>query len=135
MFHLLGRIHPRLRTVRLIHEVFNKRGTTVKVRIGQPIPAAEIAGFDIPALGKYLRNRCYALEAQCLPAPVQADTGTQEPLAPPVPADAVRAEMAGLADKMLFEVGNYRAYLLRTEDAPETMKELYRLREEPPAAC
>ncbi len=130
MFHWLGRIHPRLRTVRLIHEVFNKRGTTVKVRIGQPIPAAEIAGFDIPALGKYLRNRCYALEAQCLPAPVQADTGTQEPLAPPVPADVVRAEIEGLSDKMLFEVGDYRAYLLRTEDAPETMKELYRLREE-----
>ncbi len=130
MFHLLGRIHPRLRTVRLIHEVFNKRGTTVKVRIGQPIPAAEIAGFDIPALGKYLRNRCYALEAQCIPAPVKADVTVQEPLADPVPADVVRAEIGKLTDKMLFEVGDYRAYLLRTEDAPETMRELYRLREE-----
>lgn len=63
-FHILGRIHPRLRTARLIHEVFNKPGTVIRVRIGQPIPAAEIASMDVPALGRYLRNRTYALEGQ-----------------------------------------------------------------------
>lgn len=130
MFHLLGRIHPRLRTVRLIHEVFNKRGTTVKVRIGQPIPAAEIAGMDIPALGKYLRNRCYALEAQCVPGPAQAESAPLEPLAEAVPAELVRSEMETLKDRVLFEVGDYRAYLLSADEAPQTMKELYRLREE-----
>ena len=34
-FHILGRIHPRLRTARLIHEVFNKPGTVIRVRIGR----------------------------------------------------------------------------------------------------
>lgn len=130
MFHRLGRIHPRLRTLRLIHEVFNKPGTTVKVRIGQPIPASEIAGFDIPALGRYLRNRCYALEAQCLPPVTQAEATVLEPLAAPVPAETVRSEMDRLSGKMLFEVGDYRAYLLSSDEAPDVMKELYRLREE-----
>ena len=130
MFHWLGRIHPRLRTLRLIHEVFNKPGTTVKVRIGQPIPASEIAGFDISALGRYLRNRCYALEAQCLPPAAKTESAVLEPLAAPVPAEVVRSEMEGLSGKMLFEVGDYRAYLLSSDEAPETMKELYRLREE-----
>ena len=130
-FHRLGKIHPRLRTVRLIHEVFNKRGTVVRVRIGQPIPAAEIAGFDVPALGRYLRSRCYALEAQCV-APVAAATSEkQEPLKKPIPDELIRKELEQVpSDRILLETGDYRAYLLLSSDAPETMKELYRLREE-----
>ena len=63
-FHWLGRIHRRLRTARLIHELFNKRGTNVPVYIGQPIPAEEIQAFEsVEALGRYLRSRTYALEA------------------------------------------------------------------------
>lgn len=129
-FHILGRIHPRLRTVRLIHEVFNKRGRVVQVRIGQPLTADEIARFDVPTLGRYLRNRCYALEAQCLPPVEHAVQAVPAPLAEPVPADRIREEMDGLDDRMLFEIGDYRAYLLQAADAPETMRELYRLREE-----
>ena len=130
-FHILGRIHPRLRTVRLIHEVFNKRGKVVQVRIGQPIPAEEIAGFDVPALGRYLRNRCYALEAQCLPTVEESSQASaMAPLAEAVPADRIGEEMDKLGSRMLFEIGDYRAYLLQAGDAPETMRELYRLREE-----
>jgi putative hemolysin len=61
-FHRLGLIHPRLRTVRLIHELFNKQGTTVKVRIGQPILPEELEGREITELSWYLRGRCYALK-------------------------------------------------------------------------
>ena len=61
-FHRLGLIHPRLRTVRLIHELFNKRGTTVKVRIGRPILPEELEGREITELSWYLRGRCYALK-------------------------------------------------------------------------
>ena len=129
-FHILGRIHPRLRTVRLIHEVFNKRGRVVQVRIGQPLTAEEIARFDVTTLGRYLRNRCYALEAQCLPPVEPAVQAVPAPLAKPVPADRIREEMDGLDERMLFEIGDYRAYLLQAGDAPETMRELYRLREE-----
>ena len=63
-FHWLGKIHRRLRTARLIHELFNKQGVHVKVRIGMPIPAEEIQGFaSVEELGRYLRSRTYALEA------------------------------------------------------------------------
>lgn len=129
-FHWLGRIHPRLRTLRLIHEAFNKPGTTVQVRIGQPIPAAEIAGYDIPTLGRYLRSRCYALEAQCRAEPARSAQTGQAPLAPAVPMECVRAELAGLEHRKLFELGDYSAYLIPTGEAPDTMKELFRLREE-----
>lgn len=129
-FHRLGRIHPRLRSVRLVHEMFNKGGAHVQVRIGQPIPPDEIAGFDIPALGKYLRNRCFALEAQCLEKPVSAEPAAQKPVAEHIPAERVRAQMEALSDKVLFEAGDYRTYLISAADAPDVMQELYRLREE-----
>ncbi len=129
-FHILGKIHPRLRTVRLPHELFNKRGTTVQVRIGQAISAEEIASMDVPTLGKYLRNRCYALEAQCQDCGGEAAAENLAPLAAPIPAERVRAEIENLPERMLFELGDYRAYLIRADEAPDTMRELSRLREE-----
>ena len=57
-------------------------------------------------------------------------TTSLAPLAEPVPADRIGKEMDTLGDKMLFEIGDYRAYLLKADEAPETMRELYRLREE-----
>lgn len=131
LFHVLGLIHPRLRTARLVKEMLNKRGTLVKVRIGAPIPAAEIAGMDLELLGKYLRNRCYALEEQCREeSQAQAVHNYANPVADPVPAEKIHQEIEGLKDKILFESGDYRAYLLKKTDAPYLMKELFRLREE-----
>jgi putative hemolysin len=129
-FHIWGKIHPRLRTARLVHEMWNKTGVHVNVRIGAPIMPADIEGMDVSTLGKYLRNRTYALEVQCREssAPVEHNWPTE--LAPAVDKDLIRAEIAGLEDHMLFETGDYRAYLLCADEAPKTMKELYRLREE-----
>lgn len=61
-FHLLGKIHRRLRTVRLSHELFNKKGCHVHVYIGKPIPASELAGYSAKELSRELRRRCYALD-------------------------------------------------------------------------
>ena len=129
-FHTLGRIHPMLRTVRLARELMNKKGTTVKVRIGKPVSPEDIANLEIKELGKYLRNRCYALEAQCsLPSRNVSNIGLNE-IAPPVDPELVRAQMKKLEDKILFETGDYRVYLIGSSDAPLAMRELYRLREE-----
>lgn len=129
-FHVLGKIHPRLRTARLIHEVFNKPGTTIKVRIGRPILPSETQTLDLKAFGKLLRSRCYALEAQCIPAPETDSQSKLAPLTKPVSAELVRKELAGLEHRKLFTSGDYCAYLLSSREAPSTMKELYRLREE-----
>jgi len=154
LFHIFGKIHPRLRTIRLVHELTNKRGMTVKVRIGKAIPAAEIAALSIPTLKEYLRNRTYALEAQVLqqvdrpfgsaqgpettqgPEQTQCAVGersrttAQEPIADPVDPQIVRSQMERLKEKELFQSGDYKAYLIEASDAPDAMRELYRLREE-----
>lgn len=132
LFHRLGRIHPRLRTLRLPREMFNKAGRCVQVRIGQPLSRDEISSLDIPALGRCLKSRCYALETQCRP---DAATAPAEPfsipVADPVPPELVRQEMAALSpDHILFEDGDYRVCLIRKDDAPQLLRELFRLREE-----
>ena len=130
LFHILGKIHPRLRTVRLVHELTCKNGTLVKVRIGKPIPASEIAEMDIPSLGEYLRNRTYALEAQCVPSKDAKPGQEMSPIAEPVDPELVKAQMGRLEDKEIFQTGDYKAYLIDASDAPDAMRELYRLREE-----
>lgn len=130
LFHILGKIHPRLRTVRLVHELTCKNGTLVKVRIGKPIPASEIAEMDIPSLGEYLRNRTYALEAQCVSSDGNNTVHEMSPIAEPVDPELVRVQMSKLEDKCLFQAGDYKGFLLDATDAPDAMRELYRLREE-----
>ena len=129
-FHVLGKIHPRLRTARLIHEVFNKPGQVIRVRIGQPIAVADIAAMDIPTLGRFLRSRTYALEGQLQEATPPSSQAALTPVAEPVPADEVQAEMEKMDRYRLFEIGDYRGYLIPAPEAPAVMRELYRLREE-----
>ena len=130
LFHTLGRIHPRLRTVRLIHELFNKRGTHVKVRIGLPITPQEIAKFeDTEAFGQYLRNVTYALEASCIETPKRADVMHQEPVMDPVDPELVQKELAAIQKNVLFEVGDYRCYLASPQEIPNALLEIARLRE------
>ena len=129
-FHFLGKIHPRLRTVRLVHELFNKRGTHIKVRIGQPVTPEEMAGFaSAEELGAYLRNLTYALEVNCIEEKKRADVLQMEPIMDPVDPAVVKAELESIPDRILFECGDYRGYFTRPDDIPHVMEELARLRE------
>jgi putative hemolysin len=61
-YRLLGLIDWRIRTVRLLHEVTNKRGKTVYIRFGKPISVEEQSQFDdIKAFGEFLKAQTYAL--------------------------------------------------------------------------
>lgn len=130
LFHILGRLHPALRTLRLVRELAGMGGTRVKVRIGRPVPAVEVAGMEVPVLREYLRNRCYALEAECVSREKDGIQTNLSPVADPVDPDLVRERLGRLDDRILFQAGDYRGYLLDASDAPEVMRELYRLREE-----
>ena len=129
-FHFLGKIHPRLRTVRLVHELFNKRGTHIKVRIGQPVTPEEMAKFaSTEELGAYLRNLTYALEVNCIEEKKRADVQQMEPIMDPVDPAVVKAELDNIPERILFECGDYRCYFTRPDDIPGVMTEIARLRE------
>ena len=129
-FHFLGKIHPRLRTVRLVHELFNKRGTHIKVRIGRPVTPEEMAKFaSAEELGAYLRNLTYALEVNCIEEKKRADLQQMEPIMDPVDPAVVKAELESIPERILFECGDYRCYFTRPDDIPGVMTEIARLRE------
>jgi len=132
--HVLGRIYHFLRTGRLIHELRNKRGKTLRLRIGKPIMPEEMAKFpDGKSLINYLRNRVYCLEATLKPKeePKFPLTARREkPLVQSVPKEKVEAEIATLEGKKLFENGKYICYVADSADIPVCMQEIGRLREE-----
>jgi putative hemolysin len=62
-YRLLGLIDWRVRMLRLLHEVTNKKGKTIQVRFGEPITVEEQSRYDdIQEFGAFLRARTYALK-------------------------------------------------------------------------
>ena len=133
-FQLAGALHPRLRTASLPRELLNKSGRQIRVRIGRPIPPAEIPSLagDRDAT-EYLRWRTYLLD----------DTETVRVFPPRLPSfrkpahivsagprDRLAAEIAGLsAERKLCEAGELSVYLAPAEELPSVLREIGRLRE------
>lgn len=134
-FHFLGRIHPFLRTLRLVKELFNKKGQTIPMRIGKPILPSELAEYQTnEQLAGYLRSRVYAMESEFNNSnrTMSVQPETVVPIALPRDKKAVVKEMERLkADgKKLFELSSYQCYLADPENIPVTLMELGRRREE-----
>lgn len=63
LYRFLGFINWRIRTIRLLHEVTNKKGKTIYVKFGTPISVEEQNKFtDIEEYGQFLKDRTYALK-------------------------------------------------------------------------
>jgi putative hemolysin len=61
-FNFLDLVNWRLRSLRLGHEVYNKRGKVIYVRFGEPILPGETAQYtDIKEFGEFLKAKTYAL--------------------------------------------------------------------------
>lgn len=59
-FYLLGMISWRIRTLRLIPEVFHARGRTLCISLGEPIPVEVLQKYAQPSdLGAFLRSKTY----------------------------------------------------------------------------
>ena len=64
-YRFLGFIDWRLRTVRLLHEVTNKRGKPIFIRFGKPILPEEFNQLEtIEALGEFLKQKTYDLRKE-----------------------------------------------------------------------
>ncbi len=134
VFQMLGMIHPNLRTLTLPNEMLRMRGRQVRMRIGKPIPAREIAAFSsAEQLGRYLRAKTYALGSG-----VQVRREQFRPLLfPRRPKEVVEAvdpalleqELAGIADLRINTQGGFDLYLAGSERIPHMLREIGRLRE------
>lgn len=62
-FRILGRIHWQLRSFRMPHEIFNKRGKTIRLTVGKPITPEEQKHFKkLDELSSYLRAKTFELK-------------------------------------------------------------------------
>lgn len=137
-FQLLGVVHPRLRTLRIFHEMLAMRGREVEMRIGKPIrnDALRQIGSD-EAVTVYLRARTYLLGSSeeklkqrhtlVLPRPT---IRAPEPVAAETPREQIEAEVNSLAAECrLASFGDFEAVVADARRNPALLREVGRLRE------
>jgi putative hemolysin len=134
LFHLLGAIHPSLRTLRLPAELMNKRGKTLRVRIGKPIAAKHIASFEhTNDLLRYLRAKTYSLGSG-MTVKREYFSGIRrlkkvEEILPAVGGNVLQTEVDQIADLRLFDHQEFECYAAPANRIPNVLKEIGRLRE------
>ncbi len=137
-FQMLGLLHPRMRTLMLLREVFNKCHSTIEVRVGRTIPSEKTAEFaDDRELLEYLRMRTYILK-RCKasvrrPSPLlrpRRPARRQEPIADPVNPETLQREVESLPrESLLVKTGRFCVFTAHASQIPSVMHEIGRLRE------
>ena len=135
LFHILGLIHPTLRTVRLPAEVFNKKHKKIRIRIGNPVSVKEQDTFsDISTYGRYLRAKTYSLgsvlEVKKFFRP-RLNLGSRvEEIAEAVAPGLIIDEIEKIReDYSLFTSDQFDVFCTPSVEIPQIMNELGRLRE------
>jgi putative hemolysin len=132
-FQLAGRVHPRLRTVLLPRELLRSRGQTIRVSIGHPISHQRLARFeDATSLSDYVRARTFALRANLWPKHTLAHAVAQSPCEISLaqsPATLAQEIESLPPDTLLLEHGSTEVRCASSEQIPQTLHEIARLRE------
>lgn len=141
LFHLAGKLHPRLRTLLLPWEMLRMRHRTLSLRIGSPIPSSELFqrfSEDTDAL-RYLRFRTFLLEGrqrqtwfdnQMQRLTLDTTERVNEPIIAPVPPNRIETELSALPpEATLFSTDDHIVYAVQGKFIPVTLPEIGRLRE------
>ena len=135
LYHILGLIHPLLRSVRLPSELFNKKNKVIKIRIGNPISIKEQDNFtDISRYGRYLRAKTYslgtAIEVKKFFSPSIKRSSKVEKVIDPIPENVIQSEIDNLTKKyLLFKNSEYCVFCAPSVEMPNIVNEIGRLRE------
>jgi putative hemolysin len=138
LFNLLSLIHPALRTAKLPSELFNKQGHTIRLRIGKPINAEDIAEYTNNAqLLNFLRAKTYALgtgleEEKKIFNPRNLFKIKRLPVAvaPAISTAVLEKEVESLReDYTVWTEKNYEVFIVPTSAIPHIIREIGRLRE------
>jgi len=141
LFYILAKISGVLQTAKLPSELLNKANKTIKMRIGKSIQPSEFEQYhDLDSLNQYLRQKIYILANAYRVNQNPLDTAKQKlklPERPPKPiAKATdntkilkEIEFLRSADKKFLSLKNYEIYFTKTDDIPNILHEIGRLRE------
>ena len=134
-FHLAGMINPRLRTLFLPHELINKRGRRMEIRIGAPVEGETLKAIrdDDKAIDLLrwnssllsLRDRIGSPRTRFFPA-----WQPRHDVAPAEDPTVLLHELQSLpADALLASAGKMRVFAMSSRQAPRIVREIGRLRE------
>lgn len=138
LFHMLGMIHPRLRTAMLPKELYNKHDRDIDICIGNPVDFKKLKTFaNNKELIDYLRERTFMLQNRAgerkgseTSISVQLSERKMTPVIDPLPQETLVAEIEGLPEpNMLIETNDYRVYFAKKNQIPAILREIGRLRE------
>jgi putative hemolysin len=137
-FHLLGTLHPRLRTAFLLQEFLQQEGRTIDVRVGTGISNEAVCEMaeDRDAI-EYLRWRTYLLARRShtekswpLAMREKISGRVQKPVAGVEAGETLTHEISDLAkERCLIESADLAVYLAKANEIPSLIPELGRLRE------
>lgn len=131
-FHLLGLLHPRLRTARLTAELLRKRGERVVLKIGTVIPAERLNRFPTDTERTlYLRWRTDLLAgSRPFALPWALPRRPVAEIAPSQPVEQMAREIANLPEEcLLVSSGSFAVYSASAQQIPCVLREIGRLRE------
>lgn len=138
LFNIISLIHPTLRTAKLPSELFNKKGHTIKVRIGRPIDFKDIPdNQNSTNILAFLRAKTYAIgaglenERKLFSRANLFKINTKaEDIVPSISTEIMQTEIADLEDNYkVWTEKNYEVYITPANHIPNILKEIGRLRE------
>lgn len=137
LFHLMGKLHPMLRTAMLPREFLNKRGQKIEIRIGSafsPKRAEELVDLDLYT--RFLRANVYYLKPTHMRARKvrkqerKASKVVISSVVSATDAEVLSAELDSIRkDRLLIQYGSFDVFLSPPGDIPNMMREIGRLRE------
>lgn len=137
-FQCAGMVHERLRTMLLVREMMNHRGSVVSVKTAPPIEAETLRLLGSrEAIAPYLQTNTYLIRARShyrkplVLGSMQGGDGVVEPLAEPVdkPLMAVEIEALPHEQRLIEKAGDLEVWVARAEQIPNVLQEIGRLRE------
>lgn len=138
LFYWLSRMSGTLRTAKLPSELLSQKNRQIRVRIGKPIQIKEQNEFtSLEDFHQYLRKKTYMLANPFETQHSYINTKnfkihkTPARIIDPVGAGLIQKELKVLDanDSLLFNSKSYRIYLANSQDIPNILKEMGRLRE------
>lgn len=132
LFHLLGSVHPALKTA---GDLIAKRNKNIEVRFGQIIFPEELAEFkSIEKIGRYLRAKTYTLDSKLdiskfFTNRFQARKKISA-ITDSVPNDLILKDIETLRkNHTLFKSGDMTVFCAPSNTMPNALREIGRLRE------
>jgi len=132
MFHLLGLIHPILRTALLMREFIKKDNSNVDISIGAPIYPVKVNNLSDPCFTNYIRTNLFLLKATSW----EKELSKENISAPPIKImesknqSLIIEEIEDLKkSSLLFQQGPMHVFFAEPKDIKNIIIEIGRLRE------